>query len=153
MTGVVFIATNLLLAYFGWRFQDRPGAVAEYWHDNPKLEWTWSLITAGILAMFLFSALSLWAKVQSAPPADAMLIEVTGQQFAWNVRYPGPDGRLGRTDHAGMTIESWFVPGQAGDLDLACAEHCGLGDYRMGGAAHVVPAADFDKALTEAASQ
>ena len=214
VTGVVFIATNLLLAYFGWRFQDREGAVAEYWHDNHKLEWTWSLITAGILAMFLFSALSLWAKVQSAPPADAMLIEVTGQQFAWNVRYPGPDGRLGRTDHAvatqenpiglvaddpaskddvillnnlylpkdrpvrvslksmdvihsfflphvrvkqdampGMTIETWFVPRQAGEFDLACAEHCGLGHYRMRGQAHVVEAADFDKALAEAASQ
>jgi hypothetical protein len=23
---------------------------------------------------------------------------VTGQQFAWNVRYPGKDGILGRTD-------------------------------------------------------
>ena len=32
-------------------------------------------------------------------PADAMLVEVTGQQFAWNVRYPGKDGMLGRTDH------------------------------------------------------
>ena len=214
VTGVVFIATNLLLAYFGWRFQDRPGARAEYWHDNPKLEWTWSLITAGILAVFLFSALALWAKVQSAAPADAMAIEVTGQQFAWNVRYPGPDGRLGRTDHAqasvenplgrvmddpaaaddvvllnniylpldrpvrislrsmdvihsfflphfrvkqdampGMTIETWFVPKQAGDFDLACAEHCGLGHYRMRGQAHVVPSADFDRVLTEAAAQ
>lgn len=214
VTGVVFIATNLLLAYFGWRFQDRPGARAEYWHDNPRLEWTWSLITAGILAMFLFSALSLWAKVKSAPPADAMLVEITGQQFAWNVRYPGPDGRLGRTDHAqasqenpiglvaddpaskddvlllnslylpqdrpvrlniksmdvihsffvpnfrvkqdampGMTIETWFTPKQAGEYDLACAEHCGLGHYRMRGRVHVVPAADFDRALAEAATQ
>ena len=138
-----------------------------------------------------------------------MLIEVTGQQFAWNVRYPGPDGVLGRTDHAvglagepdrprggrsrrpqddvlllnqlylpqdrpvrvqirsmdvihsfflpnfrvkqdampGMTIETWFVPKQAGDFDLACAEHCGLGHYRMRGQVHVVAAADFDQAL------
>src|SRR5688572_26202684 len=27
-----------------------------------------------------------------------MLVEVTGQQFAWNVRYPGPDNTLGKTD-------------------------------------------------------
>ena len=214
VTGVVFIATNVLLAYFGWRFQDRPGARSEYWHDNPKLEWTWSLITAGILAMFLFSALSLWAKVKSAAPADAMTIEITGQQFAWNVRYPGPDGRLGRTDNAqatqenpiglvaddpaskddvlllnslylpqgrpvrlnirsmdvihsffvpnfrvkqdampGMTIETWFTPTQAGEYDLACAEHCGLGHYRMRGRVFVVAAADFDRALAEAAGQ
>jgi cytochrome c oxidase subunit 2 len=141
-----------------------------------------------------------------------MLIEVTGQQFAWNVRYPGPDGVLGKTDHArasvdnplgrvmddpaaaddlvllnniylpqdrpvrialksmdvihsfflphmrvkqdampGMTIETWFVPKLAGAYDLACAEHCGLGHYRMRGQAHVVPAADFDRVVREAA--
>lgn len=214
VTGLVFVATNLLLAYFGWRYQDRPGARAAYWHDNNRLEWSWSLVTAGILAAFLFSALTLWAKVKSAPPADAMLVEVTGQQFAWNVRYPGPDGVLGRTDHAvatqenpiglvaddpaskddvlllnnmylpqdrpvrvnvrsmdvihsfflphfrvkqdampGMTIEIWFVPNKAGTYDLACAEHCGLGHYRMRGQVHVVAAADFDRSLAEAASQ
>ena len=49
--------------------------------------------------IFLFNALGLWAEVTAPPPADAMLIEVTGQQFAWNVRYPGKDGVLGSTDH------------------------------------------------------
>jgi cytochrome c oxidase subunit 2 len=212
VTGIAFIATNLLLAYFGWRYQDREGARSAYWHDNPRLEWTWTLVTAGILAFFLFSALGLWASVNSAPPADAMLVELTGQQFAWNVRYPGPDGVLGPTNHAiasqdnpiglladdpaskddvlllnnlylaegrpvrvrvrsmdvihsffvpnfrvkqdampGMGIEIWFTPKKAGVYDLACAEHCGLGHYRMRGQVHVVAAADFDRALAEAA--
>src|SRR5262245_9620041 len=52
VTGVVFILTNLLLAYFSWRYQDAPGATAAYWHDNPKLELTWTLVTAGILLVF-----------------------------------------------------------------------------------------------------
>src|SRR6185503_12182497 len=99
VTGVVFILTNLLLAYFGWRYQDHEGARATYWHDNPRLEWTWTLVTAGILAIFLFNALGLWAQVNRPAPPDALLIEVTGQQFAWNVRYAGKDGVLGRTDH------------------------------------------------------
>jgi len=214
VTGLVFIVTNLMLAYFGWRFQDHAGARSGYTHDNPRLEWTWTLITAAIMFAFLFGALGLWAKVKSPAPADAMLIEVTGQQFAWNVRYPGPDGVLGRTDHAqasqdnpiglvaddpgsrddvlllnslylpqdrpvrvqirsldvihsfflphfrvkqdampGMTVEVWFVPKQAGAYDLGCAEHCGLGHYRMRGRVHVVAAADFDRALAEAATQ
>ena len=214
VTGLVFIVTNLMLAYFGWRFQDRAGARSAYMHDNPRLEWTWTLITAGIMFLFLFGALGLWAQVNSKAPADAMLIEVTGQQFAWNVRYPGPDGVLGRTDHAqasqenpiglvaddpgskddvlllnslylpqdrpvrvqirsmdvihsfflpnfrvkqdampGMTIAIWFVPKQAGAYDLGCAEHCGLGHYRMRGKVHVVAASDFDRALAEAATQ
>jgi cytochrome c oxidase subunit 2 len=212
VTGLVFIITNLLLAWFGYAYQDGPGAKAAYWHDSPRLEMTWTLVTAGILAIFLFNALSLWAKVTAPPPADAVLIEVTGQQFAWNVRYPGKDGVLGKTDHLqasqdnpiglvkddpaakddllllnqmylpkdrpvrvqvrsmdvihsfflpnfrvkqdampGMTIDIWFTPTELGDFEIACAEHCGLGHYRMRGAVHVVPAADLEKAVAEAA--
>jgi cytochrome c oxidase subunit 2 len=212
VTGLVFIVTNLLLAWFGYAYQDGPGAKAAYWHDSPRLEMTWTLVTAGILAIFLFNALSLWAKVTAPPPADAVLIEVTGQQFAWNVRYPGKDGVLGKTDHLqasqdnpiglvkddpaakddllllnqiylpkdrpvrvqvrsmdvihsfflpnfrvkqdampGMTIDIWFTPTELGDFEIACAEHCGLGHYRMRGAVHVVPAADLEKTVAEAA--
>jgi cytochrome c oxidase subunit 2 len=212
VTGLVFIVTNLLLAWFGYAYQDGPGAKAAYWHDSPRLEMTWTLVTAGILAIFLFNALSLWAKVTAPPPADAVLIEVTGQQFAWNVRYPGKDGVLGKTDHLqasqdnpiglvkddpaakddllllnqmylpkdrpvrvqvrsmdvihsfflpnfrvkqdampGMTIDIWFTPTELGDFEIACAEHCGLGHYRMRGAVHVVPAADLDRTVAEAA--
>src|SRR5688500_18242529 len=106
VTGAAFILTNVLLAYFGWRYQDHEGARSAYWHDNQKLEITWTLVTAAILAFFLFNALGLWAQVNSAPPADAMLVEVTGQQFAWNVRYPGPDGKLGRTDRLQASVEN-----------------------------------------------
>ena len=212
VTGLVFIVTNLMLAWFGYAYQDGPGAKAAYWHDSPRLEMTWTLVTAGILAIFLFNALSLWAKVTAPPPADAVLIEVTGQQFAWNIRYPGKDGVLGKTDHLqasqdnpiglvkddpaakddllllnqiylpkdrpvriqvrsmdvihsfflpnfrvkqdampGMTIDIWFTPTETGDFEIACAEHCGLGHYRMRGAVHVVPAADLEKTVAEAA--
>ena len=33
-----------------FRYQDAPGATAAYWHDNPRLEWTWTLVTAAIMA-------------------------------------------------------------------------------------------------------
>jgi cytochrome c oxidase subunit 2 len=212
ITGVVFVLTNLLLAWVSFRYQDRPGAVASYWHDHAGLEWSWTGVTALILFFFLFGALRLWGQiVNTPPPADALVVEITGQQFAWNVRYPGADGTLGRTDarHAsqenpigldksdpaaaddlmllnqlyipqgravslhirsvdvlhsfflpnfrvkqdavpGLTIQTWFVPRDAGDFEIACAEHCGLGHYRMRGQLHVVPAAEFDQALAAA---
>jgi cytochrome c oxidase subunit 2 len=50
----------------------------------------------------------------------------------------------------GMAIETWFVPKAAGDYEIACAEHCGLGHYRMRGQVHVVPAAGFDAAVAQA---
>ena len=30
--------------------------------------------------------------------ASAVVVHVVGEQFAWNVHYPGPDGKFGRTD-------------------------------------------------------
>jgi cytochrome c oxidase subunit 2 len=214
VTGVAFIGTNLLLAWFSWRYQD-DGQRAYYWHDHPRLEWTWTLVTAGIMAAFAWGALGLWGRfTTSAAPPDAMVVEVVGQQFAWNIRYPGPDGVFGRTDpkkvdtaslnfigldlddpsakddlvmtqnqlylaegrpvrvrlrsldviHSfflpnfrvkqdampGMTAELWFVPTKAGDYEIACAEHCGLGHYRMRGQVHVVPADRFDETLAAA---
>lgn len=214
VTGLVFIATNLLLAWLTWRYTDHPGARASHWHDNARLEWTWTAATALVMFIFMFQALALWADINKQPPADAMLVEVTGQQFAWNVRYPGPDGILGRTDsklasqenptgvdpndpasaddvrilnnivfvkdrpvrvqvrsmdvlHSfflphfrvkqdavpGMTIQTWFTPRELTDparpLEIACAEHCGLGHYRMKGQVYVVNAADFDAKVAE----
>jgi cytochrome c oxidase subunit 2 len=212
VTGVVFIATNLLLAWFGWRYQDTDGAQAAYWHDNAKLEWTWTLATAGVMLIIMFNALNLWGDIQAPAPDDAMVVEVTGQQFRWVVRYPGPDGLFGRTDatlvdvdtenyigadstdpagaddivrinqlhlvegrpvrvrirstdviHSfflpgfrvkqdampGLTIETWFVPERKGDFEIACAEHCGLGHYRMRGFLSVVSPEEFEQALAE----
>ncbi len=33
-----------------------------------------------------------------AADADAIRVETTGNQFVWNFRYPGPDGKFGRLD-------------------------------------------------------
>ena len=49
----------------------------------------------------------------STPPADAVVIEVTAQQFMWNVRYPGPDGKFGRTTASSIddtTNPLWHRP-------------------------------------------
>jgi len=41
----------------------------------------------------------MWAQLRfEGAPAGAMQIEVNGKQFAWNFRYPGPDGKFGKTD-------------------------------------------------------
>jgi cytochrome c oxidase subunit 2 len=50
----------------------------------------------------------------------------------------------------GMASEVWFVPTAEGDYEIACAEHCGLGHYRMKGQVHVVAAAGFDEAVRQA---
>src|SRR5438045_7103065 len=42
---------------------------------------------------------SIWASERFRPAeVDAVRVEVTGMQFAWYFRYPGPDGKFGATN-------------------------------------------------------
>ena len=61
-----------------------------------------SLLEAGvavveILILFGF-AFPIWAsRVNNVPnPSEAVHIRVIAQQFAWNIHYPGPDGKFGQ---------------------------------------------------------
>src|SRR5688500_16491817 len=65
VTGLVFIVTNLMLAYFGWRFQDHAGAREGYPYDRPRLECSWRLIVAGIMSRSRCGAFRFWARVKS----------------------------------------------------------------------------------------
>ena len=37
-----------------------------------------------------------WFKITGDAPNNAMVVEVTGSQFKWDLRYPGKDGVLGK---------------------------------------------------------
>ncbi len=45
-----------------------------------------------------------------------------------------PNLRIKQDAVPGMAIEVWFTPNRAGSYEIACAELCGLGHYRMKGA-------------------
>lgn len=45
----------------------------------------------------------------------------------------------------GMTARVWFTPTATGDWEIACAQLCGLGHYRMRGEYHVVDQAAWDR--------
>jgi cytochrome c oxidase subunit 2 len=168
-----------------------------------------------VLTAILFIGLNLvgspiWAAERFHPAAQGSLpVEVTGMQFAWYFRYPGPDGKYGRTNpkledpsaggagavgvdsddpaskddivtgtlvvpvnreldvtlRAQDVIHSFFVPAmrfkqdavpgllihmhitpqQTGDYEIACAELCGLGHYKMHGMMKVVSEDEFEK--------
>ena len=50
-------------------------------------------------ALLLGFAFPLWAARTNGFPnaADSTMVRVIGQQFAWNIHYPGPDGKFGAT--------------------------------------------------------
>ena len=222
----LFVGWGAFFTYCLVRFRQSRQPVANYTGVTSKVS-TYSEVGVVIVeAILLFGfAIPLWAaRVGQMPPAsEALTVQVTGEQFAWNVHYPGPDGVFGRTDiklldlqsnplgldrddpaakddvttlnqlylpvdkpiivrlkskdviHSfgvpelrvkqdaipGLTIPIWFVPTvttaemrtRTGNpefqYEIACAQLCGLGHFRMRGFVTVQTADEFQKWLAE----
>jgi cytochrome c oxidase subunit II len=223
---VLFVGWGSFFAYCLVRFRRSRNPVASHTgvktHASTYLEVGVAVIEAILLVGF---SVPIWAaRVDQIPPENqALVVQVTGEQFAWNVHYPGPDGVFGRTDiklldaqsnplgldrsdpaakddvtttnqlylpvnkpiivklrskdviHSfgvpefrvkqdaipGLTIPIWFVPTvttaemrtRTGDpkfqYEIACAQLCGLGHYRMRGYVTVQSADEFQKWMDE----
>lgn len=52
----------------------------------------------------------------------------------------------------GMSVPVWFTPIQTGNYEIACAQLCGMGHYRMRGFLTVDSQEDYDKWLKEQAA-
>ncbi len=65
-----------------------------------------------------------------------------------------PNFRIKQDAVPGMGIEVWFTPTKAGQYEVACAELCGLGHYRMKAALTIDESQDaFNKWFEEAFKQ
>jgi len=105
ITGFVFTAVVLFMAYCTWRFRHQPGRKAIYEPENRKLEWWLAIVTAVGVAAMLAPGLFVWNQFITVP-ADAAEVEVVGQQWQWSFRLPGNDGRLGKADTRNVTAEN-----------------------------------------------
>ena len=97
VTGIVFVAINLFMAYAVVRYRYRKGRRAEYAPENKKLEaWLVGVTTVGVVLM-LAPGLFVWAKFVEVPK-DAAVFEAMGKQWHWGFRFPGEDGVMGTVD-------------------------------------------------------
>jgi len=107
VTGLVFVAINLFMAYAVIRYRYRKGGRAAYEPENKKLElWLTGLTTVGVAAM-LAPGLFVWANFVEVPK-DAAVFEAVGQQWNWSFRFPGKDGKLGTVDARYITDKNPF---------------------------------------------
>lgn len=99
VVGIAFILAQLGLGYFAWRYRDNGKRKARYVEGNNTMEVLWTSLTFVVFIGLGILGQKMWAQLHfSEPPPNAIQVEVTGQQFQWNIRYPGPDGKFGRTD-------------------------------------------------------
>jgi cytochrome c oxidase subunit 2 len=100
--GGLFLIGYVALAYLIWTGARRPAITTRLASRRAEIALSAALgagmaliAEGGVLAI----GIPVWSEYFAAEvPADAITVEVTAQQFMWNARYPGPDGRFGRTD-------------------------------------------------------
>jgi len=213
-TGFVLLVGTLFLMWFVWKYgRGRPTGSLKI---SRRAEILASLIPVLAMALIaetgvLIKGLPVWEQVYGETPEGALVVEVTGKQFEWIVRYPGPDGKFGATEpelidnvtnmggidpddpagqddivlrnqvhvavgqpvalrlrardvlHSfsvpamrikqdaipGTIIPTHFVPTRTGEFEIACAELCGMGHYRMRARIVVHEPAEFEDWLAE----
>jgi cytochrome c oxidase subunit 2 len=107
VTGLVFVAVNLFMAYCVIKFRYKKGARATYEPENKKLE-SWLTLLTGIgVAAMLTPGLFVWAKFVDVPD-EAHVVEAVGQQWHWTFRYPGKDGKFGEVDAERISDDNPF---------------------------------------------
>ncbi|GDX51929.1 cytochrome c oxidase subunit II [Bacteroidota bacterium] len=95
LTGIVFVLTQAALGWFAWKYHGKKGKLGFYYPENNKLEMIWTVVPAIALTILVVVGLYYWFRITGPASADARVVEITGKQFNWLVRYPGPDGKLG----------------------------------------------------------
>jgi cytochrome c oxidase subunit II len=104
---VAFVGLNLFMALALFRYRNRPGRRAHYQPENTRLEKHLTLWTGLGIAGMLAPGLIAWNEYVTVP-ADAAVIEATGQQWQWGFRFPGRDGVLGTAAVAHITPDNPF---------------------------------------------
>jgi cytochrome c oxidase subunit 2 len=97
--GALLLLGHLALGYILWRFGGQTRV--SFRMATPKQERTWSFIP--IILMTLLAeggvfviGLPVWGRYYGPHPPDAITVDIVAEQFAWNIRYAGRDGVLGR---------------------------------------------------------
>ena len=98
---VLFIGWGSFFLFVLFRFRKGANPKASYTGAHGKFAKSTEVAVAVIeIGLLIFYAIPAWATRVKAFPAEnqAVVVRVVAEQFAWNVHYPGPDGKFGRTD-------------------------------------------------------
>lgn len=107
ITVIVFFVTQFLLFGFAFKYKGSDKRKAYFYPHNNTIEKLWTVIPAIVLTVLVITGFFTWTKITNsndvAGDAKAMDIDITGHQFAWEIRYPGADGKLGHKDYKKVT--------------------------------------------------
>jgi cytochrome c oxidase subunit 2 len=128
VTGLVFLATQLLTFWFAFRYRSNGTNTAFFFAHSNKLELLWTTVPAIAMAILVAIGLKNWFEMTSQAPKDAQVIEIIGKQFNWISRYPGKDGQLGTRNYKKISDENnllgldWTDPKTKDDILIPTGE-------------------------------
>ncbi len=117
-TMIVLVHWLMFILFIGWgaffvfvllRFRRGANPAASYTGAKGKISKGLEVAVAVIeVILLVFYAIPAWAKRVKAFPSEneAVVVRVVGEQFAWNIHYPGPDGKFGRTDVSKVSADN-----------------------------------------------
>jgi len=104
ITMVVFFVTQILLFGFIFAYKYSKKRKAYYLPHNNTIEKVWTIAPAIVLTILVVFGFFSWQQFTNTTQEKGDLnIEVTGHQFAWELRYPGKDGKLGAINYQLVT--------------------------------------------------
>ena len=98
---VLFVGWTAFFGFVLFRFRRSRAPRADY--HGVRGGWS-SYLEGGVLLaevlLLAFFSIPAWsARVDDLPDeSGATVVRVVAEQFAWNMHYPGPDGKFGKTD-------------------------------------------------------
>jgi cytochrome c oxidase subunit 2 len=111
LTGIVFVVTEIVLFYFAWKYDGRRNLrPIVFTHGSHSLEVVWTILPAVTLLFIAIYQMDAWAAAKMRPPEIPYTCEVTGRQFNWDFRYPGPDNELYTRDDIVRTDGQLYLP-------------------------------------------
>ena len=90
----IFVLVQSIVLFCVWKFRMRPGEELKDGppiHGNTRLEVIWTAVPALLLVGLCAYAFVVLQDIEEAQP-DEMVVNVTGQQFAWSFQYPAEGG-------------------------------------------------------------
>lgn len=103
LTMIVFFVTQILLFGFLFRYRYNANRRGHFLPHNNTIEKIWTIAPAIVLTILVIFGFFTWQQITNTIDAKGEVasinVDITGHQFAWELRYPGGDGKLGHTNY------------------------------------------------------
>jgi cytochrome c oxidase subunit 2 len=106
---VLFVGWGAFFVFVLAKFRRAANPKADYQGAHGKLSKGLEIAVVVVeMVLLIFYAIPAWATRVADMPSEgeAVVVRVVAEQFAWNIHYPGADGKFGRTEASRVAADN-----------------------------------------------